>query len=162
MDACSAYERPSCNYFCVGRRQVCRKTGGRRWRSITRVRHGNLTQIALTTPGHWPASPKRNKRNRAKWTLHARRRPLVNVANSLTSPQIPREAAHKRTHSWPDDEEEHRQQHSDGHAADVDAVLPVAPPARRSNVTRRPRSRRDVVPVTALFDGVEFQEGSPH
>ena len=91
----------------------------------------------------------RSRRNRAKWTLHARCRPLVNVANSLTSPQIPREAAHKRTHSWPDDEEEHRQQHSDGHAADVDAVLPVAPPARESNVTRRPRARRDVVPVSA-------------
>ena len=39
-----------------------------------------------------------------------------------------RAAGQLHTHlSWPDDEEEHRQQHSDGDAADVDAVLPVAP-----------------------------------
>ena len=51
--------------------------------------------------------------------------------------------------SWPDDEEEQRQQHSYRDRSNVDAVLPVAPPARKSNVTRRPRARRDVVPVTA-------------
>ena len=43
----------------------------------------------LPNSGPRPASPKRNKRNRAKWTLHARSRPLVNVANSLTSPGSP-------------------------------------------------------------------------
>ena len=86
------------------------------------------------------------------------RRVLEILASSkrLPSTQVPHEAATRgpratsTTHlSWPDDEEEQRQQHSDGHAADVDAVLPVAPPARKSNVTRRPRARRDVVPVTA-------------
>ena len=67
-------------------------------------------------------------------------------------PQGPHEAAITRAagnfhtiNSWPDDEEEQRQQHSDGHAADVDAVLPVAPPARKSKFRRR-----DVVtPTTA-------------
>ena len=42
-------------------------------------------------------------------------------------PRFPARGRHTQTYSWPDDEEEQRQQHSDGHAADVDAVLPVAP-----------------------------------
>ena len=56
-------------------------------------------------------------------------------ANEPYQPQVPRQAATRggprgnfhTIYSWPDDEEEQRQQHSDGHAADVDAVLPVAP-----------------------------------
>ena len=61
-------------------------------------------------------------------------RVLGNVANEPYRPQVPHEPATRGPratstthHSWPDDEEEQRQQHSDGHAADVDAVLPVAP-----------------------------------
>ncbi len=47
------------------------------------------SDCAAAPAGPRPASPKRTRRNRAKWTLHARCRPLVNVANSLTSPGSP-------------------------------------------------------------------------
>ena len=139
-----AYERPSCTNFCVGRRQVCRKTG-REARADLNARVARKFDSDCSLQIQAPGRP-RPSRSEQIGPYNARSRPFVNVANSLTSPQIPREAAHKRTHSWPDDEEEHRQQHSDRHASDVDAVLPIAPPARESNVTRRPRARRDVVP----------------
>ena len=124
------------NYFCVGPFvQVCRKTGGDARQDY--ARRGTSILVRLQLPNSGPGRP-RPSRSEQIGPYNARRRLILKVANSLTSPQIPREAAHKRTHSWPDDEEEHRQQHSDGDAADVDAVLPVAPPARESNVTRRP------------------------
>ena len=129
---------------------------------LTRVRHLNLSQIAASKFGPRPASPISP---RTDLTLQCSESTLRKRSKQpYQPPGPPREAAHKRTHSWPDDEEEHRQQHSDGHAADVDAVLPVAPPARESNVTRRPRARRDVVPVPAsvrwrgVHDGTNAQD----
>ena len=69
---------------------------------------------------------------------------------SLTSHRSP--AGHTQAagnfhtiHSWPDDEEEQRQQHSYGDTSDVDTILPIAPPVRKSKFRRR-----DVVtPTTA-------------
>ena len=67
-------------------------------------------------------------------------RDLVNVANEPYQPQVPHEAATTRAagnfhtiHSWPDDEEEQRQQHSYRHRSNIYAVLPIAPPVRKSN-----------------------------
>jgi len=57
---------------------------------LTRVRHLNLSRIAASKFRPRPASPSQ----RTDRTLHARSRPFVKVANSLTSPRVPRARPH--------------------------------------------------------------------
>ena len=90
-------ERPSCNYFCVGPFVRYRETE-REARGVNNARAARKFDSDCSFQIQAPGRPRPN-RSEQIGPYNVRSRPFVNVANSLTSPQIPREAAHKRTHS---------------------------------------------------------------